>query len=523
MERQKEELKKQHPVPQNIMEVEFKLVGDMTLRQFGYVAAGAVIGYLIYAQPLTGAIRWPLILLDATLSLGMAFLPMEERGLDEWFRNFFTAVYSPTQRMWKGSTTQKAPTTKSATAQAQKRKGDKPAEKPKEPAQKDKKKATAEAQKRKERELAKKKGEKEEEVKELSRKLKDSVDKVKKEKPKTEEDVEKKVSSITKELDKILQKMGGSPKSDLSEKELLEENRLLKRRLVTLGEKYKNLKELEGAEETPANLKQTISYYKDQLETAKEKNDALQEELNRKKAANGNIVEEQKEAEKELKSRMEAMEKENKSLEEQIENLQSQIKAFEEKTSELSKKNQSVLSTLQEKEEHLKTLQKERTRAVSKMMELKSKLESKTSSKPEKEREPQKPAPKEPPEKGKAKQDKKQTEQKKDIKSKKKKETPEERLQKEKEIAPIIDNVPNVINGVVKDVDGDLLEGEMVIIEDSDGDPVRALKTNKLGQFAVSTPLPNARYTVKVNKGNYKPAKVKTDGSVLDPIVFREQ
>lgn len=116
MGRQKEELKKQHPVPQNIMEVEFKLVGDLTLRQFGYVAAGAILGYIIYAQPLTGLIRWPLIVLDAALALGMAFLPMEERGLDEWLRNFFTAVYSPTQRIWKSSATKQ----KTGTAPAKK-------------------------------------------------------------------------------------------------------------------------------------------------------------------------------------------------------------------------------------------------------------------------------------------------------------------------------------------------------------------------------------------------------------------
>ena len=37
-----------HPIPQNVTSFEFKLVGDMTLKQFLYLAGGLGMGYLSY-------------------------------------------------------------------------------------------------------------------------------------------------------------------------------------------------------------------------------------------------------------------------------------------------------------------------------------------------------------------------------------------------------------------------------------------------------------------------------------------
>ena len=38
----------QHPVPRNVTGFQFKLVGDMTLKQFGYLAGGVVMGYIAF-------------------------------------------------------------------------------------------------------------------------------------------------------------------------------------------------------------------------------------------------------------------------------------------------------------------------------------------------------------------------------------------------------------------------------------------------------------------------------------------
>lgn len=86
----------QHPVPQNIASYEFKLVGDMTLKQFFQLAGGLVISFIFYATPLPGVIKWPLVIVFGLLGAALAFLPIEERPLSSWVFAFFKAVYSPT-------------------------------------------------------------------------------------------------------------------------------------------------------------------------------------------------------------------------------------------------------------------------------------------------------------------------------------------------------------------------------------------------------------------------------------------
>ncbi|MFC1622326.1 carboxypeptidase regulatory-like domain-containing protein [Patescibacteria group bacterium] len=91
---------KQHAVPQNIMDVEFKLIGDLTMRQFVYLFVFFGLAYL-FSITMVGLFRWPLVIFSSLLGLALAFLPIKERGLDEWIINFFKSVYSPAQRVWK--------------------------------------------------------------------------------------------------------------------------------------------------------------------------------------------------------------------------------------------------------------------------------------------------------------------------------------------------------------------------------------------------------------------------------------
>lgn len=90
----------QHPVPQNIMDVEFKLIGDLTMRQFAYLLVFGLSAYLSYLIVI-GIFKWPTVITLIFLGLGLAFVPVEERGLDEWIVNFVKAINSPTQRVWK--------------------------------------------------------------------------------------------------------------------------------------------------------------------------------------------------------------------------------------------------------------------------------------------------------------------------------------------------------------------------------------------------------------------------------------
>ncbi len=91
---------KQHAVPQNVMSVDFKLIGDLTMRQFAYVFIAGILAYLSYVF-FIGIFRWPLVFLIAFTGVGFAFIPVQERGMDEWIVNFFKAMYMPTQRIWK--------------------------------------------------------------------------------------------------------------------------------------------------------------------------------------------------------------------------------------------------------------------------------------------------------------------------------------------------------------------------------------------------------------------------------------
>lgn len=99
---------KQHAVPQNVMNVEFKLIGDLTMRQFSYVFIGGIAAYLSYVI-FIGIFRWPLVIIIALTGIGLAFVPIQERGMDEWLVNFFKAMFIPTQRVWKKEPTLPTP------------------------------------------------------------------------------------------------------------------------------------------------------------------------------------------------------------------------------------------------------------------------------------------------------------------------------------------------------------------------------------------------------------------------------
>ncbi|HEX6977141.1 MAG TPA: PrgI family protein [Patescibacteria group bacterium] len=90
----------QHPVPQQISSYQFHLVGDMTLKQFLQLAGGVVVGIVFYATGLPGIIKWPLILISVAIGGAMAFIPFEERPLEQWFIAFFRSIYSPTIFVW---------------------------------------------------------------------------------------------------------------------------------------------------------------------------------------------------------------------------------------------------------------------------------------------------------------------------------------------------------------------------------------------------------------------------------------
>lgn len=91
----------QHPVPQAITTYKFRLVGDMTLKQFLELAFGVVIAWMIFASKLNFLFKWTLGPFFGLLGFALAFVPIEDRPLDQWILNFFKAIYLPTQFIFK--------------------------------------------------------------------------------------------------------------------------------------------------------------------------------------------------------------------------------------------------------------------------------------------------------------------------------------------------------------------------------------------------------------------------------------
>lgn len=90
-------------------------------------------------------------------------------------------------------------------------------------------------------------------------------------------------------------------------------------------------------------------------------------------------------------------------------------------------------------------------------------------------------------------------------------------------MAPIT-QTPNCISGIVYDPKGIALERKVVLIKNDDGETVRAVKTNNLGQFIITSPLTNGVYTISIpNAGDnfsFTQMQIKLEGKVAKPLEF---
>jgi len=90
----------QHPIPQDVAGYKFRLIGDMTLKQFIWLAGGIILGLFIYQLPLPFFFKYPLAAIAVGLGAGIAFVPIEGRAMDKWLIAFIKSIYSPTQYVW---------------------------------------------------------------------------------------------------------------------------------------------------------------------------------------------------------------------------------------------------------------------------------------------------------------------------------------------------------------------------------------------------------------------------------------
>ena len=519
---------KQHAVPQNIMDVEFKLIGDLTMRQFAYLMICGGISYLA-AVSVIGLFKWPIVVFFTFLGLGLAFIPIQERGLDEWIVNFFKAIYSPTQRIWR-----KEPSVPSAFMY--------------ENIQVVRQEMITLAPTSSRRKLEdyleyQLKEEKEDPLdipeKEYIMKVREMVGIVEpsepsvsvtyeeeevqeapvepqaappQEQPQTEGE-EKKAGEETKAEQPVAEKPLPAPierkktpeefekKSHRIKRAREREARRQQSVAVTpltpdmhAGRKFVNLLPYGGELILPIRGEKVLQT-SEQLEIEEdiqEKADKLQKLLEHIKAS-GAI---KKEATPEVRVEPEKLDVQqggevNVEAVEVIEGLKQEKDRLAQEIENLriSKETETTPSVAEAKEEMIRRLQAEKEKTQTEYESLQRQildLQNKLKEKEQFDAGSQAPA--------------------KPVYAK---------------IQPLT-NRPNVVSGIVKKQDGKVLEGVLLIVKNQKGEAVRALKSNTLGQFTLTTPLSNGVYTVEVSSNNdgatFDIISVEAKGEIIPPI-----
>lgn len=93
-----------HPIPQDVTGFQFRLIGNMTVKQFVYVAVGAVLAWMIYViLPVSAFIKIPVVAIIGGIGVALAFLPIEGRPMDVMVSIFLKSLFSPNQYVFRKS------------------------------------------------------------------------------------------------------------------------------------------------------------------------------------------------------------------------------------------------------------------------------------------------------------------------------------------------------------------------------------------------------------------------------------
>ncbi len=82
---------------------------------------------------------------------------------------------------------------------------------------------------------------------------------------------------------------------------------------------------------------------------------------------------------------------------------------------------------------------------------------------------------------------------------------------------------PNKLVGMILTPNNELINDAIVEVQAADGQVARAVKTNALGQFFVTTPLQNGTYVLLAEKDgfSFNPIQLDLNGKIVDPIEVR--
>jgi hypothetical protein len=85
-----------HPVPQNILDIEFKLFGSFTLRQFGKILVGCLVALLFFVLPINFFVKAPFIAASIIIGALSALVPRFET----WLLGFTKALFISPRYVW---------------------------------------------------------------------------------------------------------------------------------------------------------------------------------------------------------------------------------------------------------------------------------------------------------------------------------------------------------------------------------------------------------------------------------------
>jgi hypothetical protein len=90
-----------HPIPQDVTGFQFKLIGNMTVKQFAYLATGCIFAIILYYAPVFLLLKLFFIPLFAGSGAALAFLPIDGRPLDVMVSQLIKALVSPNQYVYR--------------------------------------------------------------------------------------------------------------------------------------------------------------------------------------------------------------------------------------------------------------------------------------------------------------------------------------------------------------------------------------------------------------------------------------
>lgn len=95
------EEKQNHPIPQDVTGFQFRLIGDMTVKQFTYLAGPSFLAWIFFQLPLSLLIKAPVSLVLGGIGASLAFLPIAGRPMDIMIVNFIKALFKSTIYIYK--------------------------------------------------------------------------------------------------------------------------------------------------------------------------------------------------------------------------------------------------------------------------------------------------------------------------------------------------------------------------------------------------------------------------------------